>query len=108
MNTYTSNLLSKSLSIYSRLRRLHYRDLAYEALGAKCASCGTDASPQNEPRLAFLDKSDPLKARYRTNPSTLHRRLCREPQLRDRVTLLCHLCRLGSQLEARIIEEIPK
>lgn len=87
---------------YLKKRKRLYRDLVCRRLQGKCHGCGVEDSPTNELRIRFKDSADPLKAKYRTNPGTLHRRLIREPVLRKKVVLLCNLCKLKRSVDIDI------
>ena len=84
--------INSKIALYDHYRahRMAYRDQAYELLGGRCGICGST----NNLRHRFRDPSHPLKNSYRTNPVTLFRRLCLEPELRSVVRLLCRACRL--------------
>lgn len=83
-----------ALSIYHKCWRAGHRRRAFNSFGAKCSTCGVEESATNDLRFRFIDPNDPLKAKYRTNAVTLHRRLWRQPILRTRVVLLCNICRI--------------
>ena len=78
---------------YVKSRRLHHQEQAYKLLGERCAICGS----KDALRLRFLDPDNPLSKKYAHSPTTLYRRLCNEPSLRQEVRLLCRLCRLEKQ-----------
>jgi hypothetical protein len=88
----------RGVSGYQLARRNHFRNLAHKILGSKCRGCGLDGSEGHDLRIRFISPLDPLKRKYLTNPVTLHRRLYLEPALRNRVALLCQLCRLAGGL----------
>ena len=78
---------------YVKGRRLFHQEQAYKLLGEQCSACGSSDGL----RLRFLDPNNPLRAKYAHSPSTLYRRLCNEPSLRQEVRLLCRLCRLDGK-----------
>lgn len=82
----------RSFYLYLRSRRLDYQRKARKILGNACSRCGCPHSPDSALKLRFVAFDDPLKLKYKTNPVTLHRRLCREPDLRDRIELICPIC----------------
>ena len=73
-------------------RRAAYQKQAFNLLGSKCACGSTDNL-----RLRFIDPNHPMGRRYRTNPSTLYRKIFLEPELRAEVRLLCRECRLSTR-----------
>jgi hypothetical protein len=81
------------IALYDRRRDRHnaYREWAYELLGGKCHACGSTSSVRHR----FIDPSHLLATRYRTNPATLLRRICREPDLRMALYLICRECRVA-------------
>jgi hypothetical protein len=84
----------RSFYQYVKDRKRLFRDRACIILGRRCHYCGVEDSPDDQLRIRFVDPNDPLKDKYQSNPGTLHRRLCFEPELHSRVILLCQLCRL--------------
>jgi hypothetical protein len=83
---------------YIKDRKRQYRELVVTALGGRCHGCNALDSATDPLCIRFVDGTDPLKDRYRTNPVTLHRRLYFEPKLRGRVALFCNLCKLERNL----------
>lgn len=78
---------------YRKERQSLYRAAAFHEMGDSCDRCGSDVGL----RIRFCDADDPLALKYRTNPVTLHRRICTEPEIRERVHLLCRRCRLAGK-----------
>jgi hypothetical protein len=76
---------------YFKTRRLAYRAEALRALGSQCSLCGG----LDDLRVRFKDRANELRDKYRSNPVTLYRRLCNEPELREQLMLLCRSCRLS-------------
>src|SRR5580658_7365249 len=74
--------------------RIACQEAAYQLLESKCHTCGsTDCL-----RHRFINPNHPLVNRYRTNPTTLFRRIFREPGLRAELRLLCRECRLSTRV----------
>jgi hypothetical protein len=94
MNTTKTPLIPAvhRIALYDHVRnlRLQLQNEAFAVLGNKCAICG---SLENL-RLTFIQFDNPLARKYQHSPSTLHRRICREPEIREAVRLLCRPCRL--------------
>jgi hypothetical protein len=78
---------------YVRNRRHELQKDAYRLLGGKCAICGSS----EQLRLRFIQSNNPLAKKYHHSPATLHRRICREPELRRELHLLCRVCRLDGR-----------
>lgn len=76
---------------YNKSRRDAYKEKAYTILGSKCSLCGS----ADTLRHRFIDPCHPLAGRYQTNPVTLFRRICHEPELQNDLYLICRECRIG-------------
>lgn len=85
--------LEHRIAFYNQIRQTKaaLKESLFAQLGNKCARC----SDTENLRLRFKDRANPLARRYATNPMVLHRRLLREPELREQVQLLCRACRFN-------------
>jgi hypothetical protein len=81
----------RALYDYNKARREAYKEQAYMILGAKCSLCGSTDTLRHR----FVDEFDPRANQYRTNPITLFRRICIEPELRNDLYLICRECRIA-------------
>ena len=70
--------------------KLDLQQEVFNLLGGKCAICGTTEGL----RLRFCLRDNPLATEYRNHPTTLYRRIIREPEMKNSVHLLCRPCRL--------------
>jgi hypothetical protein len=92
INTSVPAVHRIALYDHVRNRRVHYQQQAFKLLGGKCANCECAEGL----RLRFLHHGNSLAKKYQHSPSTLHRRICREPELRKEINLLCRACRLAA------------
>jgi hypothetical protein len=86
--------VEQRIALYNNIKeaKTALKESTFALLGGRCSNCGAT----DNLRLRFQNHENPLAKRYVTNPMVLHRRLCREPALREEVHLLCRACRLNN------------